>query len=110
VIGGGSTTALLVGIAVLAAGTYAYRVAGPLLGDRFAPGPRAQHLVDTAAVVLLSALVATSALVAGHGWAGVARPVGVLVAGVLAWRKAPFVVVVVAAAAVTATLRLLGAP
>jgi hypothetical protein len=34
--------------------------------------------------------------------------VGVLVAGVLAWRKAPFLVVVLAAAAVTALLRLLG--
>ena len=109
-IGDGSTTVLLAGIAVLAVGTYAFRVAGPLLGARLAPGPRAQQLVDTATVVLLSALVATSALVAGHGWAGVARPAGVLVAGVLAWRKAPFVVVVIAAAAVAAGLRLLGVP
>jgi hypothetical protein len=34
----------------------------------------------------------------------------VLVAGVLAWRKAPFVLVVVAAAATAALLRLAGVP
>jgi hypothetical protein len=34
----------------------------------------------------------------------------VLAGGVLAWRKAPFLVVVLAAAAVTAILRLLGVP
>jgi hypothetical protein len=59
---------------------------------------------------MLAALVATTALTQGHGFAGLARPAGVLVAGVLAWRRAPFVVVVIAAAAVTALLRLAGLP
>jgi hypothetical protein len=62
------------------------------------------------AVVLLSALVATSALLDGHDFAGAARPAGVAVGGLLAWRRAPFVVVVVAAAATTALLRLAGVP
>ena len=35
---------------------------------------------------------------------------GVLAGGVLAWRKAPFIVVVIVAAAGTAGLRLLGVP
>ena len=39
-------------------------------------------------------------LTEGHGFAGFARPAGVLVAGVLAWRKAPFLVIVLAAAVV----------
>jgi len=60
------------------------------------------------AVVLLAALVATAALLEGPGLAGFARPAGVAVGGVLAWRKASFVVVVLAAAATTAGLRLLG--
>jgi len=34
----------------------------------------------------------------------------VLAGGVLAWRKAPFLVVVIAAAGITAVLRLLGLP
>ncbi|WP_435152849.1 hypothetical protein [Micromonospora aurantiaca (nom. illeg.)] len=37
-----------------------------------------------------------------------ARPAGVLVGLLLAWCRAPFVLVVVAAAATTAVLRLLG--
>ena len=59
-------------------------------------------------MVLLAALVATTALTKGHGFAGFARPAGVLVGGVLAWRKAPFLVVVLAAAATAALLRLAG--
>ena len=44
----------------------------------------------------------------GHDFAGWARPTGVLVAGILAARRAPFPVVVIAAAGVTALLRLAG--
>jgi hypothetical protein len=43
-------------------------------------------------------------------FAGVARPAGVAVGALLAWRRAPFVVVVVAAAAATALPRLAGVP
>lgn len=105
-----NTPLLLVGIAVLAVGTFSMRFAGPVLRSRFEVPERAQQLLAAAAIVLLSALVATSALTEGHGPAGIARPAGVLVGGVLAWRKAPFVLVVVAAAATAAGLRLLGVP
>jgi hypothetical protein len=54
------------------------------------------------------ALVVVAALTERHGFAGWARPAGVLVAGVLAYRRAPFPVVVLAAAATTALLRLGG--
>jgi hypothetical protein len=53
-------------------------------------------------------LAATGALTQGHGFAGWARPAGVAVAGVLAARRAPFPVVVIAAGATTALLRLAG--
>jgi branched-subunit amino acid transport protein len=105
-----NTPLLLAGIAVLAVGTFSMRFAGPALRSRFEVPERAQQLLAAAAIVLLSALVATSALTEGHGPAGIARPAGVLVGGVLAWRKAPFVMVVVAAAATAAGLRLLGVP
>ncbi|RZU15662.1 branched-subunit amino acid transport protein AzlD [Kribbella rubisoli] len=105
-----NTPVLLVGILVLAVGTFSLRFAGPALRSRFEVPERAQQLLAVAAIVLLTALVATSALMDGHGPAGVARPAGVLVGGVLAWRKAPFVLVVVAAAATAAGLRLLGVP
>lgn len=105
-------------ILVLAAGTYAFRIAGPLLRARLARAhggeaelpPRLTELLSTAATVLLVALIATSALTDGDGFAGIALPAGVLAGGVLAWRKAPFVVVVVVAAGVAAGLRALGVP
>ena len=100
---------LPVAVALLAAGTLALRLAGTLLRSRVEPTPWALAFVDRAVAVLFAALVATSLLEAGH-LAGVARPAGVAVAGLLAWRRAPFVVVVLAAAAVTAGLRLLGVP
>ena len=101
---------VVAGIATLSAGTYAFRLSGPLLRQRITFPPRITKLLEGAAVVLLAALAATTTLTEGHGFAGYARPAGVLVGGVLAWRKAPFLVVVIAAAATTAILRLLGVP
>jgi len=100
----------LLAIAALAAGTYVFRLAGPLSGNRLRVPRRLQHLLSAATAVLLTALVATAALTQGHGFAGWARPAGVLVAGALAIRRAPFPVVVAAAAATTALLRLAGIP
>lgn len=101
---------LLVAVLVLAVGTFSLRIAGPLFRTRFELPERLEQLMSVAAVVLLAALVATAALTDGHGAAGIARPAGVLVGGILALRKVPFVVVVVAAAATAAGLRLLGVP
>lgn len=101
---------LISSIAVLAAGTYGFRLAGPVLRERFTISVRSERVLAGAAVVLLAAVVATSALTEDQGFAGWARPAGVAVAGVLAWRKAPFVLVVLAAAGTAAGLRLLGVP
>ena len=103
-------TLVAAGLLTLSAGTFAFRFAGPVLRQRITFPPWTERLLEAAAVVLLAALVATTGLTKGHGFAGFARPVGVLVGGVLAWRKAPFLVVVLAAAAATAGLRVLGIP
>ena len=105
-----TTTTLLVAVVVLGVGTYAFRLAGPLLGDRVTLSPRVEEALALSTVVLLVALVATAALYESKDFAGYARPIGVGVGGVLAWRRAPFVLVVVAAAATAAGLRLLGVP
>jgi hypothetical protein len=63
-----------------------------------------------AAIVLLAALVGIAAFLDGQEFAGIARPAGIAVGGVLAWRKAPFALVVIAAAATAAALRALGVP
>jgi branched-subunit amino acid transport protein len=102
---------VVAGMAALSAGTFAIRFSGPALRQRIHHFPPwAARLLETATVVLLAALVATTALTQGHGFAGLARPAGVLAGGVLAWRRAPFLVVVLSAAAVTAVLRLAGVP
>jgi branched-subunit amino acid transport protein len=95
-------------IVALAAVTYGFKVAGPLLRGRVTVPAAAEQVFSEAATVLLIALAATDALTQGHGFAGWARPAGVLVAGILAYRRVPFPIVVIAAAAVTALLRLAG--
>jgi branched-subunit amino acid transport protein len=95
-------------VAALAAVTYAFRIAGPLLTGRVTIPDAAQRLFTSAAAVLLMALATPSALFTNHDFAGWARPAGVLVAGALAARRAPFPVVVLVAASVTALLRLAG--
>ena len=95
-------------ILTLAVGTYAFRLVGPVLHGRVVIPPRVQELLSAGAIVLLVALLATGSLTEGDGFAGWARPAGVLVGAVLAWRRAPFVVVVLGAAAATAVLRAAG--
>ncbi|MFF9817121.1 AzlD domain-containing protein [Streptomyces sp. NPDC014006] len=95
-------------ILALAAGTYAFRLVGPVLHGRVTVPPRLQELLSTGAVVLLVALLATGALTEAGGFAGWARPAGVLAGGILAWRRAPFAVIVLGAAATTALLRVAG--
>lgn len=100
----------LTAIAFLALGTLAFRLAGPMLGHRYRLSDRLNRLAADSAIVLLVALVATTALTDGRDPAGWARPAGVFLAGCLALLRFPFPVVVLAAAAATASLRWLGIP
>ncbi|QLY30301.1 AzlD domain-containing protein [Nocardia huaxiensis] len=102
------TKALLYGTLALALGTFAFRFAGPVLRSRVKVSPRAIKLLEISSVVLLTALVVTTLVPSGGADFGFALPAGVLVAAVLAWRRAPILVVLIAAAVVTAGLRLLG--
>jgi branched-subunit amino acid transport protein len=101
---------LLLTVAALAIITYSLRLAGPALRDRVRMPQQAGGLITAATACLLVSLAATQALTQGHGFAGWARPAGVAVAGLLAVRKASFPVIVIAAAATTAVLRLCGVP
>lgn len=92
----------------IAAGTYAMRLAGPLLRGRVEFSPELEKLMSIAAIAQLGAFAVTSAVFEGSAFAGWARLLGVAVGAVLAWRRAPFWLVVVAAAGTTALLRLAG--
>jgi branched-subunit amino acid transport protein len=97
-------------VLALAAGTYLLRISGIVLRDRLRVPAKVERYLDLGATALLVALVATAALTDGTGFAGWARPAGVAVGALAAWRKVPFVLVVVLAAGTTAGLRLLGVP
>ena len=92
---------------VMAVGTFALKSAGPLvLGDRALP-VRLQQVVDLLPAALLAALAIVSTVGDGQSITLDARLVGLVVAGLALWRRAPFVLVIVLAAAATAAVRLL---
>ncbi|QLK60006.1 AzlD domain-containing protein [Enterobacteriaceae bacterium Kacie_13] len=99
---------LIAGITVLAAGTFLMRVSGYRLGSRLNLSPATQTMLSDCATTLLLAVAATTALYEGAHFAGFARVTGVGVALFLAWRKAPLIVIIIAAAVVTAIMRLAG--
>jgi branched-subunit amino acid transport protein len=103
-----NTWPLLIAVFALGAGTYSIRLAGPLLRDRVTVSQRFEKFSAAAAIVMLMAVACSATVLDGAEFAGFARPAGVLVGGLLAIRKAPFVLVVVAAAATTALLRVVG--
>lgn len=92
---------------VMAVGTFALKSAGPLiLGSRTLPRP-VQHVVDLLPAALLAALAVTSTLSDGRSLSVDARLVGLVVAGLALWRRAPFVVAIILASAATAIVRTL---
>ena len=93
-------------IVLLVVGVWGQRLAGafligPLL-ERWPVLARAASLIPAAVV---TAVIIQLSVTRGSTLAVDARLAGVAVAGVLVWRKAPFLVVVLAAAAVTALIR-----
>lgn len=100
-------TGVWVMIAVLALATAALKLAGPLaLGGRPLPG-RALSVVELLASALLAALVIVETFGKGRSLTLDARVLGAAFAVVAVTRRAPMIVVVVGAAAVTALARLL---
>jgi uncharacterized membrane protein len=100
-------TAVWVTIGLLALGTAVLKLAGPLaLGGR-PLSPRALNVVELLASALLAALVVVETFGKGRALVLDARVLGVAFAAVALTRRAPMIVVVVGAAAVTAIARLL---
>jgi branched-subunit amino acid transport protein len=93
----------------LAAGAYLFKAGGlVLLGGRSLP-PALDRCLALLPAALLAAIVVVETLGADRRLAGDPKAVGVAVAALATWRRAPFWLVVVLAAAVTAGLRALGA-
>lgn len=92
----------------LAAAAYAMKAVGPvLIGDRTL-NPGIAEMLALLSVPLLAALVVVQTLDGGERLVVDARLPALAVAAVLVWRRAPFLLVVVAAAATAALIRAVG--
>lgn len=85
----------------------ALKYAGYRMPASYLARPRLQRILALLPLCLLSALFAVQAFATGSSLVLDARVPAVIVAAVLLWRRAPFIVAVVAAAAVAALWRLL---
>jgi hypothetical protein len=95
--------------AVLAAcaACFALKLAGYLAPHEWLERPRVVRVAGLVTVALLAALVAVQTIATGRALHPDARLPALAVAAILLWRRAPFVVVVVAAAVTAAGLRAL---
>lgn len=92
---------------LLAAGVAAQRLAGMFAGRALlARVPALARLASLIPAAVVAAVIVQLTVASGKSLEFDPRLAGMAVAGVLVWRRAPFVVVIVAAAAVTALLRL----
>ena len=92
-------------IILLAVGAYAFKVTGLIiLGGRSLPSvfERCLGLIPAA---IITALVMKDTFTVGQDLALDARALGIAVAVIAAWRRAPLIVVIVLGAAVTALVR-----
>jgi branched-subunit amino acid transport protein len=88
--------------------SYGLKAVGPVLAGGRELGPELRRTLDLVAVPLLAALILVQTLGDGQRLVIDARLPALVVAGVLVWRRAPFLVVVLAAAATAALLRAVG--
>ena len=100
-------TTVWVGIAVMAAGCFAFKLAGLSVPERVLDHPLAKHAAGLIPVALLGALIAVQVLGGDHALVVDARLAALAVAGVLLMLRVPFLPMVFAAAATAALLRLL---
>ena len=92
----------------LGAVSYSLKAAGPVLVGGRQLGPSLRRTLDLVSVPLLAALIFVQTLGEGHRLVLDARVPALAVAALLVWRRAPFLVVVLAAAATAALLRAAG--
>jgi branched-subunit amino acid transport protein len=85
--------------------SYALKAVGPLVAGGRELSPQVRRTLDLVPVPLLAALILVQTVGDGHRLVIDARLPALGVAAVLVWRRAPFLVVVLAAAGTAALLR-----
>jgi uncharacterized membrane protein len=88
-------------------GCYLFKVGGYLVPARVLDRPGVRRVVELLPVALLAALVVVEAIANGrHVDLDGPRLAGLAVGAVAVWRRAPFIVIIVVAAATAGLLRL----
>jgi branched-subunit amino acid transport protein len=95
---------ILIGSAVVAA----LKFVGFVLPASVSGSPRVQRISDFVTIGLLASLVVIQTLAVGNALVFDSRSVAVVVAGVLLWKRVPFIIVIIVAAGVAAGLRAAG--
>jgi hypothetical protein len=94
-------------VIALCVGAYGLKLAGVLLADRLDDDAAERWSLEIIVVPVLAALILVQTLTTGARFVLDARTPALLIAGLLVWRRAPIVVVALAAAATAALLRLI---
>jgi hypothetical protein len=100
-------TSVWITIAALTVGTVAAKVIGPLTVGNRTPDGRALHVTRLVAPAILAGLVVYETFNSGEGFTVDARLAGLATAAAALLARAPAIVVIVLAAAVTALVRYL---
>lgn len=94
-------------VLLTAAGCYLLKLAGTMLPERWLAEPVVERMAALVPVALLASIIALQTVTTEHRLTVDARLAGLVVAAVAVVARAPFLVVVVSAAATAALLRAL---
>jgi branched-subunit amino acid transport protein len=92
-------------VLTLAVASFALKALGPVVIGRRRIGPRIAEALDLLPIPMLTAIALTGTVASGHHLQVDARLPGLAVAAIMVWRGAPFLAVILAAAATTALIR-----
>ncbi len=98
----------LTSVLVLAVGIFGLRLAGMFVLGETARGGAVERLLRLVPVAVIAAVVTLQTVAKGQDLVVDARLWGAAVAALAVWRRAPLIVVLVAAAATTAIVRATG--
>lgn len=84
---------------------YSWKLIGAYVPQRFMEHPLIARIASLLTVALMAGLIAVQGITAGGQIHLDARVPALIVAGLLTWRRVPFIVMVAVAAAVAACLR-----
>jgi branched-subunit amino acid transport protein len=102
-------TAVWIAVLITAGGCYALKLAGLTVPQRVLSSPRVRRFAELVPVALLAALAAVQSMTSGHSIdLDPARLAGMAAAVIALVLRAPFLLVIVVAAATAALLRLAG--